>query len=242
MLSLSVRSIFISLAACFFLGSGACQRPHQKTEKDISLSTLKKNLQVEKSREAYDSLHFLLAEHYTDLTGFERRDLRETLEKYAVWPFETTCPATESGTKITLRGHLSDENGKPLPGERLHTFHTDHRGYYAPTDSASGRMGESDPRLEGFLTTDSTGGFEIRTVRPASYPKQYEGRTIPQHVHIVVAMAGKKEENFQVVFEDDPAMSEYWVAWAKNLRNPIVKLSPNETGMSGEVYLVLMRK
>ncbi|MFN0016585.1 MAG: hypothetical protein ACKVU2_18740 [Saprospiraceae bacterium] len=167
--------------------------------------------------------------------------MRETLEKHAIWSSMSTCPATESGTQLTLRGQLTDETGNPLRGERLHVFHTDNHGYYAPTDSITGGMAENDPRLEGFLVTDSAGRFEIRGIRPASYPKKYMGRTIPQHVHIVAAVAGFRPENFQVVFADDPAMSEHWETWAKKLRNPIVKLTLTDTGYFGEFKLVLLK-
>lgn len=239
----SVRHIFISMAIGLFFGSGACQKPQQKTEQARPFIRLKKNLDHEKSRAAYDSLHFFLTEHYTEMSGVERRDLHETLEKYAVWSDASTCSAAEPGPRITLHGLLTDENGKALPGERLHVFHTDHRGYYAPTDSASGHMAENDPRLEGFLITDSLGIFELRSVRPTSYPRKYEGRTIPQHVHFVVEARGFNAENFQVVFEDDPAMKEqHWLDWAKKLRNPVVKLVPDGAEMSGNLQLVLVKK
>lgn len=235
--SLSTRTLFY-----LFSGIIACQSETPKTAKTSDFLTLKSNLETRKDQAAYDALHFFLVDHYMDLTGFERRELREALEKHAVWSIETTCPATEPGAKIILHGQLTDENGNPLPGERIHVFHTNYQGYYAPTDSASGKMGENDARLEGFLTTDSLGRFELHTIRPASYPKQYQGRTIPAHVHMVVAVPGFREENFQVVFEDDPAMTTYWVAWAQKLSNPIVSLKMTETGNVGEVNLKLIRK
>ncbi|GEM_PF-2591901 len=233
----------ISAAFCFCLGAGCSQsKQPPQPQKAVGLSILKTNLEATKTRAAYDSLHFLLVENYSGLTETDRRILHETLEKNAIWSSATTCPATEPGTKLTLRGHLTDETGKPLPGERIHVFHTNNHGFYAPTDSISGGMAENDPRIEGFLVTDSAGGFEVRTIRPASYPKQYRGRTIPQHVHFVVAVTGFRAENFQVVFADDPAMTdEHWVSWAKKMRNPIVNLRPDGVGVLGEVRLVLLK-
>jgi protocatechuate 3,4-dioxygenase beta subunit len=66
-------------------------------------------------------------------------------------------------------------------------------------------MGEPDARLFCFLKTDENGNFEIRTIRPASYPMQYNGRTIPQHIHNNITARGYTGRNLQMVFEDDPA-------------------------------------
>jgi protocatechuate 3,4-dioxygenase beta subunit len=93
-------------------------------------------------------------------------------------------------------------------------FQTDSRGYYTPFDSAQNKMGEPDARLFGFLKTDANGNFEIHTIRPASYPKKYEGRTIPQHIHNNITAKGYANQNLQMVFDDDPAMNDYWRQWA----------------------------
>ena len=155
-------------AICLCLHPLACQSQQRKA---TDFSKRKAALEQQQTRAAYDSLHVLLATHYTDLSAPERATLRKTLEKHATWAFDVLCPDTEPGPKIVLKGQVTDENGKPLPGAKLHIFHTDQQGYYSPLDAA-GSMLENDPRLEGFLTTDALGAFEIRTVRPASYPTQ----------------------------------------------------------------------
>lgn len=103
-------------------------------------------------------------------------------------------------------------------------------------------MMENDPRLEGFLTTDANGGFEIHTVRPANYPRQYKGRTIPQHVHLVTTADGFQVSALQVVFKDDPVMDDYWVEWAKEAGFPIVTLVETPDGIIGEVDLKLKKE
>jgi len=188
-------------------------------------------------RVAYDSMHLVLATRYTALSAGERQQLRETLRKTAAWPYDILCPDSEPGTHITVKGRLVDSEKKPVPGASLHVFHTDNQGYYSPLDESSGRMLENDPRLEGFITTDSLGRFEIRTVRPANYPKRYEGRLLPQHIHVVVNAADYREGSFQIVFEDDPAMSDHWREWAKNGHHPMTRLIEGV----GEVELTVVR-
>lgn len=225
-----------------FLCAIACQSQQGQPANSPDLSALKNNLETDESRAAYDSLHLQLTAHYTDLTTAARSSLRQALKKQAHWPFEFLCPASEPGTHILLKGRVTDENGAPIAGAEMHIFHTDSRGYYSPLDSVTGRMMENDPRLEGFLTTDANGGFEIHTVRPANYPRQYKGRTIPQHVHLVTTADGFQVSALQVVFKDDPVMDDYWVEWAKEAGFPIVTLVETPDGIIGEVDLKLKKE
>lgn len=220
----------------------ACQSQQGKPPDPSDLSALKNNVETDESRVAYDSLHFHLTAHYTDLTTAGRSALRQALQKQAIWSFDVLCPADEPGAHIVLKGRVTDKNGTPLAGAHLHVFQTNHQGYYSPLDSITGSMRENDPRLEGFITTGVNGVFEIRTVRPASYPKKYKGRFIPQHIHINVAADGCEDGIFQVVFKDDPAMDDYWVDWAKKAGFPIVTLVQTLAGPVGEVDLVLRKE
>lgn len=229
-------TLLLLICGCFIPFAGQSQ-PHKAS----NFSALKATLEKQHSRSAYDSLHFLLARHYSDLSDEQRKTLRKTLEKHSIWPFETICPSTEPGTKITITGHITDEKGQPIRGAKLHIFHTDQQGYYSPSDATTGRMMEQDPRLEGFLTTDSSGTYEIHTIRPASYPKRYEGRLIPGHVHLNILADGFQERRIQMVFEEDPAMIQYWVEWAHESHYPIVKLVHSGMEVRGEADLELVR-
>jgi protocatechuate 3,4-dioxygenase beta subunit len=191
-------------------------------------------LATQTTHSVYDSLHFLVTEHYPQLTREERSRVRNTLEGKAEWPTEKLCTAKEKGTKITIKGRLLNEHGQPVPTAKLYIFHADNSGYYAPSDSTLKTMNEGDPRIFGFLTTDNSGNYAFQTIRPASYPNKYNGRTIPQHVHINVTAAGYKARNIQMAFEDDPAMKDpYWHEWAKQQNYPVVKL---QSGKDGRLY------
>lgn len=235
----SLRHCVLFVVFCFFLSHLSCQSPQRKA---TDFTALQSKLESDQSRQAYDALQFLLAEHYTDLSTEERKALRASLEKHAKWSSATLCPDTEPGVKLHLEGRLLNEKNQPVPGAKLHIFHTDSRGFYSPLDSITGRMLEQDPRLDGFLHTDEQGRFSIQTVRPANYPKKHEGRLLPQHVHVLAYADGYAVRPAQVVFTDDPAMNDHWLDWAKKGQHPLVQLEKTAAGLSGKFDLQLVKK
>jgi protocatechuate 3,4-dioxygenase beta subunit len=55
------------------------------------------------------------------------------------------------------------------------------------------------------MRTDERGRYEFRSIRPAPYP----GGGVPAHVHYVVtARDGDDEQHFELVFDDDPLVSD----------------------------------
>lgn len=235
----SLRHCVVFVAFCFFLSPLSCQLPQRKATDFMALQS---KLESNQSRQAYDALQFLLAEQYTDLSTEERKSLRASLEKHAKWSSATLCPDTERGVKLQLEGRLLNEKKQPVPGAKLHIFHTDSRGFYSPLDSITGRMLEQDPRLDGFLHTDEQGRFSIQTVRPGNYPKKYEGRLLPQHVHVLVYAKGYEPLSVQVAFKDDPAMNAHWIDWAQKAEFPLVQLEKTASGLKGKFDLHLVKK
>ena len=130
--------------------------------------------------------------------------------------------AQEPGTKIRIVGVVEDGYGRPVSGAR---HQTDARGRYTPDKP----MDEPHARLSGWLTTDSGGRFEIRTIRPGGYPQSIRlgdrDRHIPAHVHIDVTASGHPERRVQVVFADDPLLGDpYWRDWVTRLAQPVVSV------------------
>ena len=91
------------------------------------------------------------------------------------------------------------------------------------------------------MKTDNNGNFEIHTIRPASYPIKYGGRTIPQHVHNNITAQGYTAKYLQMVFDDDPAMNDYWKKWAAGNRFPLLKLNNASPQRTATVEIVLTR-
>ena len=152
----------------------------------------------------------------------------------------TLVTDSEPGQRLTVRGRVVDENGRPVAGARLHLYQTDVTGRYTQ-DKA---MDESHARLSGSLQTDENGAFELHTIRPGGYPKAVRigdrDRKIPAHIHIDVAAAGFVSRKVQVVFADDPLLSEqHWKDWARDGGHPVVTVVPSKSGQLAELSLPL---
>ena len=193
------------------------------------------------SFDLYQKLHELVADKNAVTTFSETEILRGVLEKYGKWSYATTYSPEEKGIKIALQCHLKNEKGEPIPNAEIHVFQTDAQGFYSVTDSATKRMGENDARLFAFVKSDAKGNIEIKTIRPASYPKKYEGRFIPQHIHFNISAKGYQDKLIQMVFQDDPAMDAHWQKWAKNADFPVVKLSYLKDKITGSFEVVLRK-
>jgi hypothetical protein len=190
---------------------------------------------------AYEGLYFLLTNHYLQFTIAERTDLRNFLRTHARWPMARICSPEEPGRRITIKGKLTDEKGLPLADAELFIFQTDTRGYYTPNDSLNKSMGESDPRIFGFIRTDQSGNYTLRTIRPASYPILYRGSRVPQHIHFNIQARGFKERRIQLVLKDDPAMTPHWMEWAAKMNFPVVTLDYAGNQAMGINNIVLVK-
>lgn len=104
----------------------------------------------------------------------------------------------EPGTRLVVTGQIYDATGtKPLPGVRLYAYHTDATGVY-------NKRGGNEPRLKATIVTDARGGFELRTIRPGSYP----GGGNPAHIHFEASGAGyARQWPDELQFADDPEIS-----------------------------------
>ena len=107
----------------------------------------------------------------------------------------TLTPAAEPGERLRLTGTLFDHEGKrPAANVILYAYHTDATGVYSkPVDDSR------NPRLRGFVKTDSEGRFELDTIKPASYP----GGGNPAHIHVVLTDNGRELGHDECWFEGD---------------------------------------
>lgn len=109
------------------------------------------------------------------------------------------APEDEPGTPLVIHGQVVATDGRtPVPGTTVFAYQTDEDGIY----SGPGKPG--DPwRLQGWVVTDEKGRFELRTVRPGSYP----GRTVPAHVHLTVETREHgRQWTEELRFADDPLL------------------------------------
>jgi protocatechuate 3,4-dioxygenase beta subunit len=172
----------------------------------------------------YQSLQMLRGTQYELLSAGQRNEIRQLLNKSTFSKIKN-YPTGEPGARIVITGIVSDKNSNPVALAKIIVFQTDASGNYAPQDSKTKRMSESDARLYGVLQTDNEGRYELIAIHPGSYPLKYEGRFIPQHIHFNVSAKGVPVLKLQLAFEDDPVMKDrHWQTWAKDLGYPVVKL------------------
>lgn len=117
-------------------------------------------------------------------------------------PTDITIAGTdEPGTRLVLTGILlAAADSSAVSGARIYLYHTDDRGYYAPDDP----MANDRPRLKGTIRTDSTGRFTVRTIRPGGYPSG----GVPAHIHMEITTPDGGEIRREVIFPDDPNLTE----------------------------------
>lgn len=115
----------------------------------------------------------------------------------------TLARQEEPGERLVVRGQLFDANGvRPLAGVTIYAYHTAADGRYHLES-------ERKPRLRAHVTTDADGRFELRTIRPGSYPSRRD----PAHIHIQASGGGHPEQWLDDVhFSDDPKVTQEMLA------------------------------
>lgn len=87
-----------------------------------------------------------------------------------------TAPA-EAGAPLVVSGRVVAPDGRtPASGVTVYAYNTDADGYYGDHRT------DFPPRICGWMVTDSSGCFELHTIRPGRYP----GMHVPAHVHFVL--------------------------------------------------------
>jgi len=109
----------------------------------------------------------------------ERPDLAADLAR----PSDSGAEA--QGQLIHVRGRVLDRLGKPVSHARIDIWQANAGGKYRhPSDTNPAPL---DPNFKGFarLTTDATGHYSFRTIKPGRYPTA-EGDMRPPHIHFDV--------------------------------------------------------
>ena len=115
------------------------------------------------------------------------------------------------GTPLFVDVWVKDMDGKPVADAEVDIWHSSTEGFYENQDP-----GQADMNLRGKFTTDATGHFSFRSIRPAGYPIPVNGpvgemlRALkrhnmrPAHVHFMIVKGGYKTHISQVYSSDDP--------------------------------------
>jgi len=114
--------------------------------------------------------------------------------------------AGEPGDRLVVRGVVRTPAGEPAPGVLMYVYQTSARGWYSDRAAhySSGEGDTGHARLFGYLRTDRSGRYEIRTIRPASYPRS----DLPAHIHVHLEPAGAGRPRItEILFDDDPLLT-----------------------------------
>ena len=118
-----------------------------------------------------------------------------------------------AGTPMFVTARVVNEQGRPIAGAHVDTWHSDGTGFYdvQQTEKLHGEFA-----MRALLTTDDDGRFWYRSITPRYYPVPTDGpcgeimraanRSImrPQHVHFWFHADGYQPLITQVFLRDDP--------------------------------------
>jgi protocatechuate 3,4-dioxygenase beta subunit len=141
-----------------------------------------------------------------------------------------------AGQVVHVTGRVLDAGGAPVAGARIEIWQANTHGRYThPQDSNPAPL---DPHFEGFasLTTDSTGRYRFKTIKPGAYPA---GNTVrPPHIHFDVA--GRRSRLItQMYFPGEPRNDDDFVirGAAGNRHLLIADVGPAADGLEPDSWL-----
>jgi len=116
----------------------------------------------------------------------------------------TLAADSEQGTRIIITGRILHPDGSPATGVLLYAYHTNVKGVYPKRGPSDGTLSWRHGYLRGWIQTDAEGRYELKTIRPGSYPN----RSDPAHIH--ATLKPPHGEEFYVpdfLFDDDPLVT-----------------------------------
>jgi hydroxyquinol 1,2-dioxygenase len=117
------------------------------------------------------------------------------------------------GPALFFKGWVRDQEGKPIAGAEVDVWHASTVGLYESQDPEQAEM-----NLRGKFTTDASGSFSFRTVKPAGYPIPIDGPVgallkaqrrhnfRPAHLHFLIYKPGFKSVTSQIYSDDDSVL------------------------------------
>ena len=116
-----------------------------------------------------------------------------------------------TGAPFFFVGHVRNRTDGPVVGAEVDVWHSSTSGLYESQDPE-----QADMNLRGKFTTDETGTFSFRSIKPAGYPIPTDGNVVgellnaqgrhpfrPAHVHFLMFKPGYKTLISQVFMPDD---------------------------------------
>ena len=141
-----------------------------------------------------------------------------------------------AGTPMFVTGQVVDQQGTPIAGAHVDTWHSDGEGFY---DVQQTEKLHDEFAMRALLTTDGDGRFWYRSITPRYYPVPTDGpcgeimraanRSVmrPQHVHFWIHADGCQPLITQLFYRDDPYIGRDAVfADVRSLQTDFVRHEP----------------
>jgi protocatechuate 3,4-dioxygenase beta subunit len=132
----------------------------------------------------------------------------------------TIADQAEPDARLTVSGRVVGLDDRPIAGASLYVYHTDANGEYVPGANGGG---SDRPRLFAYLRSDGEGRYSFSTIRPGSYPNSRN----PGHIHFEVVASGHDTRVYEIVFENDPFISDSFRAQAREPFGGVVIVAPS---------------
>jgi len=146
----------------------------------------------------------------------------------------------EPGSPLVMRGHVVDEQGKPLANALVEVWHANHLGSYSYFDKSQPAF-----NLRRSIRTDAEGGYSFTSVVPVGYSVPPQGKTQqlldqlgrhghrPAHIHFFVSAPGHRKLTTQINIDGDPYL---WDDFAFATRDGLVPALKQGGAGDGKKY------
>ncbi|MBL1150324.1 MAG: hypothetical protein HND42_08980 [Armatimonadetes bacterium] len=119
----------------------------------------------------------------------------------------TIPPPASPGQRMEIRGKVLKADGKtPFAGVIVYIHHTDGKGIYPrPSGSRPSEWIYWHGSVRGWLKSDASGNYMLKSTRPAPYPNRRQAA----HIHVYgLAPGSKRGVTFPgIVFHGDPFLT-----------------------------------
>jgi protocatechuate 3,4-dioxygenase alpha subunit len=131
---------------------------------------------------------------------------------------EDLAPKGVAGERVSIRGRITDADGKPVNDAAVEIWQANSHGRYAHPEDQQDKPLEKSFRGYGRSLTDESGAFRFHTIKPGRVPGP-GGKEQAPHLSVTVFMRGLlKQLQTRMYFPDEPA----------NGADPVLALVPAE--------------
>jgi protocatechuate 3,4-dioxygenase alpha subunit len=131
---------------------------------------------------------------------------------------EDMAPKGVAGERVSIRGRITDADGKPVNDAAVEIWQANSHGRYAHPDDRQDKPLEPNFRGYGRSLTNEQGEFRFNTIKPGRVPGPGGNQQAP-HLSVTIFMRGLlKQLQTRIYFPDDPA----------NAGDAVLELVPTE--------------